>query len=450
MLLAKQSLQTILFDNPEQFYEYIQLSRHHLDQLAEKQIQFIIAGSHWLSGKLQLSLNANNIKLAIMDSIGLVQGRAFTRDDDYKIGNTGLDIVAEVKKIFPTTKLYFTDKARQHSTALCPVFAMNSIFKSSDSGNDPQPSFEQGFFRTIPGRTEKTIPLDNASRLTYVPIVPQVQSLRLVQSRRYLDRPFLNRLGFTDAELNAKTKDGSITRWDKINQEFTETNRGATAKFNKYKQTTIKYITEHMEEDLTSQIEKLSGAFAITQLRLSNVDEQKALQLKKSEENLPMEKIMDAFNVNKLDKKTFNDNYNNINEKEMIVNNMLQKPNFYLEVLRIIFSECIQTITYNKDERNERDVETYMPHELEKIGKSYEKLFQLLLSVQNREIFSIRFQEFVDKFQIHSKSNILLGQQDRLLGIQDINGIINEIIQLTSLQKDTQYIGTVAKTKKFW
>ena len=36
MLLAKQSLQTILFDNPEQFYEYIQLSRHHLDQLAEK------------------------------------------------------------------------------------------------------------------------------------------------------------------------------------------------------------------------------------------------------------------------------------------------------------------------------------------------------------------------------------------------------------------------------
>lgn len=249
----------VVFDSPKQFREFMATASNRLDNIEGKQINFVVAGNHWLSGKLQLPTKTSEAKLALMDPMGILEKRNDANQVvQYALLEASSSVIKSVQAYFPAARIYFTDQPRQFSASGCQVFALNSVFKFR--ATEP---FEDDLHVITPDVMHSDI---NAhGPLNFIRIGPHIKSLTLAQGRKFGNPEYLK------AVMKFNVEEGD-RRLAQIRKNVTEVggksmNQGVLNTLPKYAADSVNLAEKNAPRKIIEKIEEASGAALIRHLR---------------------------------------------------------------------------------------------------------------------------------------------------------------------------------------
>ena len=216
-------LNSIIFKNIHEFENFIQIIRENFNKVVPLEVNFIIPGQHWSSGKISIDHNnepyaegeeRKKVNLLIMEPLSPKLSFA-------------MDIIRPVCTRFPSVEVYVNKEKMQNSNQGCQAFAfflgllkISSLeSKFSEIYQDSHNIFDYIEKYIKNSRTRSQTATINGNNKTYqVPIymtILPLPFLQLSETSKILDSDYLVNAGYQKSEVDA-------TNLTKSNQKLPE------------------------------------------------------------------------------------------------------------------------------------------------------------------------------------------------------------------------------------
>lgn len=223
-------LNSIIFKNIDEFENFIRIIKKNFNNMVPLEVNFIIPGQHWLSGKISIDHNNDpyaageerkKVKLLIMEPLSPKLSFA-------------IDIIRPVCTQFPSVEVYVNKEKMQNANQGCQAFAFflgllkisSMESKFSEIYKDSNNIFEYIEKYINHSRTPPQTQTINDQNKTYqVPIymtILPLAFLQLSETNKVLDSDYLVNAGYKESEVHAtnltKSKQKLLEKWKKYFQ----------------------------------------------------------------------------------------------------------------------------------------------------------------------------------------------------------------------------------------
>lgn len=270
-------LNSVVFENIEEFNKFVELMKKNFSKLVPVNINFIIPGNHWISGKISMKHSEDpyaekeekkDVRLLIMDPL-------LPTDPDFSS-----NLITKTAICFPSVKIYQHKEKMQNSSRGCQIFALFlGLLKISSIENRSKLDVFSYIEKKIDRRNavpEKYISRNgNRFAVPIYNIILPLPLLALSETTKILDTAHLSSLGYTDEELNDSmwSKSGLALpgKWINFFENSVSSNKQQNIRletiFNKLIEKITIYCMRNSDEEIEKEMYQFSGEAYIEQLR---------------------------------------------------------------------------------------------------------------------------------------------------------------------------------------